>query len=40
MHEYFGINLSVVWQTVQEDLPPLIERLQALLEDLGFDLKL
>lgn len=21
IHEYFGVNLQVVWQTVQEDLP-------------------
>lgn len=23
IHEYFGVNLNVVWKTVQEDLPPL-----------------
>jgi uncharacterized protein with HEPN domain len=22
-HEYFNVNLAVVWDTVQEDLPPL-----------------
>lgn len=23
IHDYFGINLEVVWKTVKEDLPPL-----------------
>lgn len=21
IHEYFGINLNIVWQTIEEDLP-------------------
>lgn len=28
VHAYFDINLDVLWQTIQEDLPPLIEKLQ------------
>jgi len=28
IHDYMGVNYGVVWQTVQEDLPPL----QALLD--------
>jgi len=35
IHEYFGVNLSVVWRTVQEDLPGLIEQLKVLLDDFG-----
>jgi uncharacterized protein with HEPN domain len=35
IHEYFGVNLSVVWRTVQEDLPPLIEQLRIMLKDFG-----
>lgn len=27
VHNYFGINMEVVWQTVQEDLPALVEAL-------------
>ena len=23
VHEYFGINIQVVWQTIREDLPTL-----------------
>ena len=31
VHAYFSINLDIVWQTVQQDLPPLIARLEAVL---------
>jgi uncharacterized protein with HEPN domain len=27
-HEYFGVNMKVVWRTVREDLPPLIHVLR------------
>lgn len=29
VHNYFGINKEVVWQTVQEDLPELVEALKS-----------
>ncbi|MBC7262118.1 MAG: DUF86 domain-containing protein [Chloroflexi bacterium] len=35
IHDYIGVNLAVVWRTLQEDLPPLVERLRSLLQDLG-----
>ena len=35
IHEYFGVNLSVVWRTVQDDLPVLAEQLKVLLSDIG-----
>jgi len=31
-HEYFGINMKVVWRTVREDLPPLIKALDKALK--------
>jgi uncharacterized protein with HEPN domain len=31
-HEYFGINMKVVWRTIHEDLPPLIQELKKALE--------
>ena len=31
-HEYFQVNLSRVWATIQEDLPTLVPRLQEVLE--------
>ena len=29
VHHYFGINVEVVWQTIQEDLPLLIQALKS-----------
>jgi len=26
IHEYHGVNLQIIWQTVKEDLPPLVSR--------------
>jgi len=31
IHGYFDINLDVVWETVTEDLPPLIDQLEGIL---------
>ncbi|GET44034.1 hypothetical protein MiSe_88600 [Microseira wollei NIES-4236] len=31
-HEYFQVNLSRVWQTIQDDLPSLVPQLQEVLE--------
>ena len=31
VHAYFSINLDIVWQTVQADLPPLIRTLDKVL---------
>jgi uncharacterized protein with HEPN domain len=36
VHDYFGVNLSVVWRTVQDDLPTLAKQLQTLLNDFGY----
>ncbi len=33
IHEYFGVNLPVVWRTVREDLPILTKQLRAILRD-------
>ena len=29
VHAYFDINLDIVWQTVQQDLPMLIAQLES-----------
>ncbi len=34
IHDYVGVSLPVVWRTVQEDLPILIEQLRVILDDL------
>lgn len=31
-HEYFQVDIERVWETIVEDLPPLVPQLQALLE--------
>ncbi|MGE5251534.1 MAG: DUF86 domain-containing protein [Bacteroidota bacterium] len=31
VHQYFGVNTEVVWQTIKEDLPILIEALGKIL---------
>lgn len=33
IHGYFDVDYEVVWQIVQTDLPPLIQRLKELMED-------
>ena len=33
IHEYHGVNLNIIWQTITEDLPPLIPRLKEILEE-------
>ena len=30
VHDYLGINLDRIWETVREDLPPLVEKIKAL----------
>jgi uncharacterized protein with HEPN domain len=31
VHEYFGVSLPTVWHTIQNDLPPLLPKLRAVL---------
>ena len=33
IHEYHGVNLKIIWQTVQEDLPSIISRLKQISEE-------
>lgn len=34
IHEYFGVNIKVVWKTIQEDIPELKEKMAELLKEL------
>ena len=34
IHDYFGINTAVVWETAKMDLPELKEKIQNLIKDL------
>ncbi len=35
IHEYFQVNLSMIWETIQTDLPPLVKQLNELSEQLN-----
>ena len=32
IHDYFGVNLQLIWKTVQEDLPELLPKLREVVE--------
>ena len=32
IHEYFGVNLQVLWTAVKEDIPPLKRSIKQLLQ--------
>jgi uncharacterized protein with HEPN domain len=34
IHDYFGVDLEVIWKTLHEDLPPLQAAVTKILEDL------
>jgi uncharacterized protein with HEPN domain len=34
IHDYFGVNLVVVWRTVKEDLPPMTSAVEEMIQDL------
>ena len=33
IHEYFGVDLDIVWQTIQDDLSPLETAIRKMLKD-------
>ena len=34
IHEYFGVDMRLVWDIVERDLPPLKERVESILQEL------
>ena len=34
-HEYFQVNLSIVWQTIHRNLPPILPKLEGSIGDAG-----
>lgn len=34
IHEYFGVNLKRIWDTIQEDILPFKEQLKQILQDI------
>ena len=39
IHEYFGVNLEVLWKTIREDLPPLKPLIEEVLKKMDEELK-
>ena len=35
IHDYFGVNLDIVWEVVGQDLPDLKNTVDSILERLG-----
>ena len=33
IHDYFGVNLHVVWNTVQNDLPPMKPQIERMIAE-------
>ncbi len=33
VHEYFGVDLEIIWQTIQEDLPKLKKEVHRIIHD-------
>ena len=33
IHEYFGVDLDIVWQTIEEDLEPLEKTVKRIIEE-------
>ena len=33
IHQYFGVDLEVLWRTVNEDLPPLRDEIRRVVEE-------
>jgi len=38
VHEYFGIDLEIIWQILQRDLPELKQKIQQIITAEGMDL--
>lgn len=39
IHEYFGVNLELVWETIKKKLPILKEQILKILEEIGSKIK-
>ena len=36
IHEYFGVNLDLIWETVERDLPELLKNTKNILKEIFF----
>ena len=37
IHEYFGVNFAIVWETIKHDLPSFKEGIENIIKDLNFN---
>lgn len=37
IHEYFGIDIDIIWQTIEDDIYPLEETARKILHDLDYN---
>ena len=37
IHEYFGVNLAIVWEVVEQEVPKLGEQLGGILKEMGHE---
>ena len=35
IHEYFGVDIEILWKTIKEDIPPIEPLVRKVLEDFG-----
>ncbi|MCP8313124.1 MAG: DUF86 domain-containing protein [archaeon] len=35
IHEYFGVDIRILWETIKEDIPPIKPLIQELLKSIG-----
>lgn len=35
VHEYFRVNLEIIWETIKTDLPPLVQQLQEVIKQIS-----
>lgn len=35
VHEYFGVDLEIVWKIIQDDLPVLMDAVRGMMEEAG-----
>jgi uncharacterized protein with HEPN domain len=34
-HEYFGVDLEILWKAIQDDLPPLLNQVTVMMDELS-----
>lgn len=40
IHEYFGVNIKVVWKTIKKDVPELKPKIEKMLKEINNKIKI